>query len=128
MTINWQILLAVGSGGFLGSICRLYVNTIVVKNFPHVLPFATLGVNVVGSFLIGLLIALFLYFTPSETVRIFLITGFLGALTTYSTFAIESFFLLNSSLWYGILNIILNVVGSIVAAGSGYKLLHLFLK
>jgi len=128
VTINWQMLLAVGSGGFLGSISRLYINIIISKNYPHELPLATLGVNTIGSFLIGILIALFLYFTPSETVRIFLITGFLGALTTYSTFAIESFFLLNSSFMYGVLNIILNVVGSIVAAGSGYKLLHYFLK
>ena len=122
------MLLAVGSGGFLGAISRLYINMIISKNYPHELPLATLGVNIVGSFLIGILIALFLYFTPSETIRLFLITGFLGALTTYSTFAIESYFLLNSSFMYGVLNIILNVVGSIVAAGSGYKLLHYFLK
>ena len=128
MTLSWQTFLAVGSGGFLGSISRLYINTIVTKNFPHELPLATLSVNIIGSFLIGILIALFLYFTPWETVRLFLITGFLGALTTYSTFAIESFFLLNSSFVYGVLNIALNVVGSIVAAGSGYKLLNIFLK
>ena len=123
MNISWQILLAVGSGGFLGAVSRFYVNAIVAKNFPYEIPLATLGVNIVGSFFIGILIALFLHLTPSETTKLFLITGFLGALTTYSTFAIESFFLLNSSLMYGILNIILNVVGSIVAAGSGYKLL-----
>ena len=122
------MLLAVGSGGFLGAISRLYINMIISKNYPYELPLATLGVNIIGSFLIGILIALFLYFTPSETIRLFLITGFLGALTTYSTFAIESYFLLNNSFMYGVLNIILNVVGSIVAAGSGYKLLHYFLK
>ena len=128
MNLSWQMLLAVGSGGFLGAISRFYINTIVSKNFPHTLPLATLSVNVVGSFIIGMLIALFLHYTPSETTRVFLITGFLGALTTYSTFAIESFFLLNSSLFYGLVNIVFNVVGSIVAAGGGYKLLLYILK
>ncbi len=123
MQFSWQLILAVGSGGFFGAVSRFYINTVVSKNFPHDLPLATLGVNIIGSFFIGILIALFLHITPSETTRVFLITGFLGAMTTYSTFAIESFFLLNSSLFYGVLNIVLNVVGSIVAAGSGYKLL-----
>ncbi len=123
MQFSWQLALAVGSGGFFGSLSRFYINTVVSKNFPHELPLATLGVNIIGSFCIGLLIALFLHITPSEPIRLFLITGFLGAITTYSTFAIESFFLLNSSLWYGVLNITLNVMGSIIAAGSGYKLL-----
>ncbi len=123
MQLNLQMFLAVGCGGFLGAIGRFYINTVVTKNFPYELPLATLGVNIIGSFFIGILIALFLHFTPSDTLRVFLITGFLGALTTYSTFAIESFFLLNSSFLYGILNIVLNVVGSIAAAGSGYKLL-----
>ena len=67
-------------------------------------------------------------YTPSDLVKAFIITGFLGALTTYSTFALESFMLLNSNLWYGILNIVLNVVGTIVAAGSGYKLISYLIK
>ncbi len=123
MQFSWQLVLAVGGGGFFGAISRFYINTIVSKNFPHELPLATLGVNIIGSFIMGILIALFLHVTPSETTKLFLLTGFLGAMTTYSTFAIESFFLLNSSILYGALNIVLNVVGSIVAAGSGYKIL-----
>lgn len=128
MTLNYQTIFAVGLGGFLGAVARFYINTIVSQKFPHHIPYATLSVNIIGSFLIGILIALFLYYTPSDTTRGFLITGFLGALTTYSTFAIESYFLLGTSILYAGINILLNVFGTIIAAGSGYKLLHYFLK
>ena len=128
MTFNLSTVLAVGIGGFIGAVSRFYVGIQVVKYFPHELPLATLTVNIVGSFCIGLLVALFLIFSPSDIVKGFLITGILGALTTYSTFAIESYILLNNNLWYGILNIILNVVGTILAAGAGYKLVSYFIR
>ena len=128
MIFNLTTVLAVGTGGFLGAVGRFYVGIQVVKYFPHEVPLATLTVNVVGSFGIGVLIALFLIYTPSEVVKAFLITGFLGALTTYSTFAIESYVLLNNNFWYGVLNIVLNVVGTILAAGSGYKLISYFIR
>jgi len=128
MTFNLTTALAVGLGGFLGAIGRFYVGVEMVKYFPHEVPFATLTVNIVGSFIIGLLIALFLTYTPSITLKAFLVTGFLGALTTYSTFAIESYILLNNHFWYGILNIMLNVFGTIIAAGSGYKLISYLIR
>jgi len=128
MVFNLSTALAVGLGGFLGAITRFYVGVEMVKHFPHEVPLATLTVNVVGSFIIGILIAIFMTYTPNTYVKLFLVTGFLGALTTYSTFAIESFMLLNSNFWYGILNIVLNLVGTIIAAGSGYKLVTSFIR
>lgn len=128
MTFNLTTALAVGLGGFIGAITRFYVGIEMVKHFPHEVPLATLTVNIIGSFIIGILIALFLTYTPNVLFKLFLVTGFLGALTTYSTFAIESFILLNSNFWYGILNIVLNVFGTIIAAGSGYKLITYFVR
>jgi len=124
VVFNLPTVLAVGAGGFLGAVARFYVGVQVVKYFPHEIPFATFAVNVAGSFIIGMLVALFLHVTPSDILKGFLVTGFLGALTTYSTFAIESYMLLNSSLWYGILNIVLNVAGTILCAAIGFKLIE----
>ena len=128
MTFNLSTALAVGLGGFLGAITRFYVGTEMVKHFPHEVPLATLTVNVIGSLFIGILIGLFITYTPNVLVKLFLVTGFLGALTTYSTFAIESFVLLNSNFWYGILNIVLNLFGTILAARSGYKIITYFIR
>jgi CrcB protein len=128
MQFTLPSIIAVALGGALGAVTRFYVSVVMNKNFPNDVPLATLSVNIVGSFLIGILVALFLYYTPNEQIRLFLITGFLGALTTYSTFAIETFTLFNTSFILGTINILLNVLGTILAAAGGYKLVLLVLK
>jgi CrcB protein len=128
MTLTWQTLLAVGIGGFLGAITRVYANAVITKALPGEFPYGILTVNVVGSFIIGVLFALFLHYTFPTTVKAFLTSGFLGALTTYSTFAIESFLLLESSLLLGITNMFFNLFGTVFAAGMGYKIVTFFLK
>ena len=120
--MSWQTILAIGSGGFIGAVSRAYINGLISHRVPHELPFGTLGVNLLGSFIMGLLISYFMYTTIfSVHVKSFMSTGILGALTTYSTFAIESFFLLQAgSFTLALVNILLNVVGTIFMAGSGY--------
>ncbi len=128
MNIPWQTLLAVGIGGFFGAIARVYAIHITNKYIPLEFPLGVLIVNIIGSFTIGVLFALFTYYNFTEFSKSFLTTGFLGALTTYSTFAIESFFLFQNSILFGTLNVVLNVFGTILAAAGGYKLLHIFLR
>ena len=124
--MSWQTILAIGSGGFIGAVLRSYLNGLISHRVPHELPFGTLGVNLIGSFIMGALIAYFMYttiFTPH--MKSFLTTGILGALTTYSTFAIESFFLLEGgSITLALINMTLNLIGSIFMAGSGYYLVN----
>ncbi len=128
--MSWQTILAIGSGGFIGAVLRAYFNGLISHRLPHDLPFGTLGVNLIGSFLMGLLIAYFMYTTVfSLHAKSFLSTGILGALTTYSTFAIESFLLLEGGhIFLALTNISLNAFGTIFMAGGGFYVAKYFLK
>ncbi len=128
--MSWQTILAIGSGGFIGAVLRAYLNGLISHKVPHDLPYGTLGVNLIGSFIMGILIAYFMYSTIfSLHVKSFLSTGILGALTTYSTFAIESFLLINSGhILLAVVNISLNAFGSIFMAGGSFYLAKYFLK
>ncbi len=128
--MSWQTILAIGSGGFIGAVVRAYLNGFINRNVPHELPFGTLGVNVLGSLILGILFALFTYSELFSTpMKSFLSTGMMGALTTYSTFALETFWLFNAgSFVLGLTNIVLNVVATILAAGTGFKTIEYFLK
>lgn len=127
--MSYQTMLAIGSGGFLGAILRAYLNGFISHKLPHDLPFGTLGVNLLGSFIMGTLIAYFMYSNLSIHTKSFLSTGILGALTTYSTFAIESFMLINGgNIALAALNITLNALGSIFMAGAGYYTIEYFFK
>ncbi|MEA2533064.1 MAG: fluoride exporter [Actinomycetota bacterium] len=84
------ILAAIALGGALGAPARYGVAQLV-----HVakgsFPWATFWTNITGSFALGLVLVLILErFPPTRYVRPFVATGFLGAYTTYSTFAVET--------------------------------------
>ncbi len=85
-------IIAVALGGSIGAVIRHY--TILLFTFP----FGTLFVNIVGSFLMGILIeTLALKFNLSLEVRAFIATGFLGAFTTFSTFSLDVFKLVETN-------------------------------
>ncbi len=84
-------VLAVALGGALGASIRFGVNQLVSQVFNFPVFWATLLVNVIGCFLMG---KAYNYFTHhievSETMRLFVTVGLLGALTTWSTFSMET--------------------------------------
>ena len=124
--MSWQTILAIGSGGFIGAVLRAYLNGLITHRIPTLLPVGTLGVNLIGSFIMGALIAYFMQTTIfSVHMKSFLTTGILGALTTYSTFAMESFLLLKGgSVTLALINMTLNLFGTIIMAGGGYYLIN----
>lgn len=81
---------AIAAGGAIGALMRHGVNVASVKLMGHGFPYGTLTVNIVGSFIMGALVVLFAHlWQPSEALRVFLITGILGAFTTFSTFSLD---------------------------------------
>ena len=113
----------VGIGGFLGSVLRYGINLFSYRSYPiQLIPYGTLFVNCLGCFLAGISIALLKKYNLNiESLNLFLITGFLGAFTTFSAFGNESIKLFLSNqhqLFLG--NIILNVFLSIFLVWVGY--------
>ncbi len=87
--------LIVGAGGFVGAIVRYWVgSSIQTLSKDATFPYATLLINITGCLLIGYLAQLALHNVLSLDTRLLLITGFLGAYTTFSTFGNESLLLL----------------------------------
>ena len=85
-----NVILAIAAGGALGAVGRHFVNVTAVHLFGTGFPWATLAVNVVGSFAMGLIIELSaLVWSPGLQLRAFLTVGVLGAFTTFSTFSLD---------------------------------------
>jgi len=86
-----QFILSVAAGGAIGSVARYLVGTWSSKMFIN-FPCGTLIINVTGSFLIGLFVGLFATkWDLPQAARIFLIVGICGGYTTFSTFSLDSF-------------------------------------
>ena len=81
---------AIAAGGAIGALMRYGVNIAAVKALGHGFPYGTMAVNIAGSFAMGAIIIVFAnIWQPSETMRVFIVTGLLGAFTTFSTFSLD---------------------------------------
>lgn len=126
--VSWAAVLSVGIGGGLGSIARYLVGVWALGRLPYPLPLGTLIVNVLGSFLIGLIaeLAVLKAFGVTSEIRMFLVVGVLGGFTTFSSLALEMTVLVRGSEWWWAL---LYSAGSVVvglgAAFAGIALAKL---
>jgi CrcB protein len=90
-----QLIVAVAAGGALGSVARYLVGVGSGKLFGTDFPWGTLIINVTGSFLIGAFAGLFAAkWDLSQTMRIFLTVGICGGFTTFSTFSLDGYYLI----------------------------------
>ncbi|MDZ4687129.1 MAG: CrcB family protein [Planctomycetaceae bacterium] len=118
-------LIAVGVGGALGSIARFVVSRWTILLVPGYPALGTLIVNVVGSLAIGFLAGAGVQHRwLSDEWRIFLVTGVLGGLTTFSSLALETALLSRhpAPLWHGAAHLVANVVLGLAAVLLGERL------
>lgn len=113
--------LIIGLGGFLGAVSRYIVALWIGQRWGRTFPLGTFVVNVSGSFLISLFMSLFTErFMVNPQLRLFLVIGFLGAYTTFSTFEYETGNLVKDGEWsIALANVILSVVAGFVALKFG---------
>ena len=125
--MSFAMVAAVAVGGAVGSVARygtmIWVGRLLGTGFPY----GTLAVNVIGGFVMGVLIELMaLIWSPSEATRAFLAVGVLGGYTTFSTFSLDVWLLLDKGL-HGpaILYIAASVILSVAALVAGLYITRL---
>lgn len=93
---NWHTLIFIGLGGMIGSVSRFLLSQATYAVLGRGFPWGTLGVNLLGSFLMGVLVVfLSTRFILSEPIKQGIMVGFLGALTTYSSFVLDKWMLVD---------------------------------
>ena len=104
-------ILGIMLGGAVGALFRYFVSNGIYLLLGRGFPYGTLAVNVIGSFLMGMLTILLIEKGDvSEAVKLMLLVGFLGAFTTFSTFSMDTLNLINQGqILRAFLNMFLNV-------------------
>lgn len=117
------VLGAIAAGGALGTPARFEVAQVIHVS-KDTFPWATFGTNVSGSFALGLLLVLVIgRFPPGRYVRPFFATGFLGAFTTFSTFAVETDLLIkNGHAAVGVAYALASLLAGLAAVWAGVSL------
>ncbi len=120
---------AVGGGAALGAWLRWWLGEMLNPLFPT-LPLGTLSANLIGGFLMGLAMGAISHFEAlSPEARLLVTTGFLGGLTTFSTFSAETVTLLaREQFGWSAVIILVHVAGSVIMTFAGIGALRLGLK
>jgi CrcB protein len=124
-----NMLLSVAVGGALGACARYGVAQLMLRYLGPGYPYGTVFVNVIGSFVMGILIELMaLKWSVSPEMRVFMITGFLGAFTTFSAFSLDVALLIERGATFAAAGyILISVVFSIGALFAGLHLMRMVL-
>lgn len=119
-----QNLLIIALGGALGAILRFGITDLMARAVGRAFPYGTLTVNVLGSLVMGCVFVLVQQQVLSHhSWRPFIMVGMLGALTTFSSFSLDSLLLMEQGEWLkAMLNVCLNVVCCIMVTYLGMQM------
>lgn len=122
-------LLAVGGGAAAGAWLRWWLGLLLNPVFPT-LPFGTLAANLIGGYLMGLVLGVLSQFEAlAPEMRLLITTGFLGGLTTFSTFSAEATTLLSRDQFgWAAAHVAAHVVGSVAMTFAGIATVRLLLR
>jgi fluoride exporter len=121
-----RIILSIGAGSFLGGISRYLLSVLIQNRVLSAFPFGTLGVNILGCFLIGIVFGLSDRGNMSQEWRLFLATGFIGGFTTFSAFSNETVGLLrDGQFWYAGAYVLSSVVLGLAATFIGLMIIKI---
>ncbi|MEO6836765.1 MAG: fluoride efflux transporter CrcB [Ginsengibacter sp.] len=119
-----KILLAVGLGSFIGGVARYLITLLIQNKFTSTFPYGTLGVNIIGCFLIGIIYGLSERGNVGAEWRIFLATGIMGGFTTFSSFSNDTVSMLrDAQYWQALSYIGTSVLVGIAATFVGISLI-----
>lgn len=124
-----KLLFAIAIGGAVGALGRHFVSAGMAQLLGHGFPWGTLTVNILGSFVMGVLVeAMALAWSPAPEVRALLTVGVLGAFTTFSTFSLDVAVLYErGALGAAAAYILVSVTVSVLALFAGLRLMRLVL-
>jgi fluoride exporter len=119
-----KMILAIGTGSFIGGISRYLLSLLIQNRVYSTFPFGTMGVNILGCFLIGIVFGFADRGNMSQEWRLFLATGVLGGFTTFSAFSNETVGMLrDGQLWYASAYVAGSVVLGLVATFIGIMII-----
>lgn len=117
-------LLFIGLAGLAGTLSRYWLSGAVARRYGETFPMGTLAVNLVGCFLAGLLFYLLQErFLVNQTARTVVLIGFLGGFTTFSSYGLQTFTLLqDGEFGFAFINVVVSNVVGLVLVWAGYTL------
>jgi CrcB protein len=117
-------LFLIGLAGFVGTLARYGLSGVVAKRYGETFPLGTLAVNLIGCFLVGLLYYLMQErFLVNQNVRTIILIGLLGGFTTFSSFGLQTFTLLQDrEFGFAALNLGVSNLFGLLMVWAGYTL------
>ena len=121
-----RIALLIGIGSFIGGILRYLISLSIQSKIFSTFPFGTLTVNILGSFVIGIIFGFSEKFNLAPEWRLFLATGICGGFTTFSSFSLETMTMLQEGQYlYGVSYITFSILFGLIAVFLGMSFIKI---